>query len=224
MKKLLLILTFFTMTAHAAYIPPTLFGLGESGYENWTPTDLAVGTPDTEFDLAFTFGNFNSSNAFGMYILDAGGAVAGTLDIFQGAFGTGTSVWDIFNYKVSTQFGTMDLTAALTQPGYELGFFIAEDDKKFYSHSALNGGVDHFGIYVNNDPFGSFDLAVYGVNDGHGFDKDKYIVKVDDARAGGELNPTSVPEPETAAIMAIGLLGLAFARKRKHARSITPAA
>lgn len=116
-----------------------------------------------------------------------------------------------------------DVDTGVDFSGNLFGFYLSTPSGVFYSDTSMNGGDDHMVAYQGNGeeiqianfiagPFLSNEY-IFGWEDeslgGLGGDYDDFIVLIE------SIAPTSVSEPGGIALLALGLSGLGFARRRR---------
>lgn len=182
----------------------------DSGAEAFNATDK-----DATAFLFLEQAGFKNSNTFGIYTYDydVNGEVSArdTLQIFSGANSPFYSNTLTFNFATGT---ITTASEAIAMSAHGFGFYLTSPEQTYYSHASLNSdGFDHFLAYDTRDSsawdlFGSdFVLAIEDFNGGGDADFNDMVVGISDV--------APVPEPGTLILLGVGLLGLAYVKKRQ---------
>lgn len=198
-------------TAIAGMIPA---GLVDSGDELWTLTDANAVYDDSGFELLFQYGDFNTSDhTFGFYQVDSDNNKLASLDLFRASDTVGSTsnlVWDLANSMAETKYGAMSLDTNLA-----FGFYFVSDGFTAYSQAALNGGTDYMEFFWQPDQFDTNNLYVKAWDNDTGRNYDEVQVGISDVGSINTGSGTPIPEPASAAIFGLGLLGMAARRRLK---------
>ncbi|GAA5218643.1 hypothetical protein ACFSJ3_08840 [Corallincola platygyrae] len=214
MKTFLLVfaLIFSGTVAAAPIIPAQYNGIDDSGDSLFTLTDADAVLDDSNFEMVFRFGQFNTfDHAFGLYHYDyINESISSMLTIFDETVVVGDDsnvIWDLVTMTASSMFGSIDLSLA---DGLAFGLWFKSDGDYYYSQAKFNGGVDHFGLYWETNPFVDANLYVYAVDDGIDQTLDYMELAVND------VVPVAVPEPSVALLAGLGLLMVGAGRFRRR--------
>lgn len=215
MKTFLLVFALiFSSTAFAApIIPAQINGIDDSGDSLFTLTDVDNQFDDSNFEMVFRFGQFNTNDhAFGLYHYDyINESISSVLTIFDETVAVNDEsnvVWDLLAMTASSSLGSIDLSLA---DGLAFGLWFQSDGDTYYSQAMFNDGeLDHFGLYWETDPYVDANLYVYAVDDGADRTLDYMELAVND------VVPVAVPEPSIAVLAGLGLLMLGAGRLRRQ--------
>ena len=187
-------------------------GLTDSGDELWTLTDANSVFDDSGFEMLFEYGQFNTSDhTFGFYQVDSDNNKLASLDLFRAADSVGSTsnlVWDLAGNEASTKYGIMNLDANLA-----FGFYFISDDFTAYSQAALNGGTDYMDFFWQTDQFDTNNLYVSAWDNDTGRNYDEVSIGISDVSGFAGGASIDVPEPASAALLGLGLLGMRLRHK-----------